>query len=286
MPSSLHEAIAELFRNRPELAPEVIDRCLRVNLPQFREARLASGDLPALKPAERRADAVVILQGERRRPVLAVVVEVQLREDRRKRRSWPEYLTGVHARHHCPVLLLVISPSRSTAAWAAKPIVIGPDLIPVVTDTEAAGAAPELAVLSGIAHGRDKAAREAAFAAVAAIAAQDIDLAALYADVILAELPKALRSIAEEELRARTIEYGSDFARSYHAQGKAEGKAEGEAEGEARGEAKAVLAVLKARGIQVTPGQQALVERCTSLTELDKWLERAGTVSSADEVFA
>lgn len=293
MPSSLHEAIAELFRNRPELAPEVIDRCLRMNLPQFREARLASGDLPALKPAERRADAVVILQRERRRPVLAVVVEVQLREDRRKRRSWPEYLTGVHARHHCPVLLLVISPRRSTAVWAAKPIVIGPgfilqpfvlgpDLIPVVTDTEAAGAAPELAVLSGIAHGRDKAARGAAFVAVAAIAAQDIDLAALYADVILAELPKALRSIAEEELRARTIEYGSDFAKSYHAQG----KAEGEAEGEVKGEAKAVLTVLKARGIQITPSQQALVKGCTSLAELDKWLERAGTANSADEVFA
>jgi flagellar biosynthesis/type III secretory pathway protein FliH len=87
-------------------------------------------------------------------------------------------------------------------------------------------------------------------------------------------------------LRARTIEYGSDFAKSYHAQGKAEGKAEGEAEGEARGEAKAVLTVLKARGIQITPSQQALVKGCASLAELDKWLERAGTASSADEVFA
>ena len=36
-------------------------------------------------------------------------------------------------------------------------------------------------------------------------------------------------------MRARTIEYGSDFAKTYHAQGKAEGKAEGEAEGEAKG---------------------------------------------------
>jgi hypothetical protein len=116
----------------------------------------------------------------------------------------------------------------------------------------------------------------------AAIAAQDIDLAALHADVILTELPKALRSIAEEELRARTIEYGSDFAKSYHAQG----KAEGEAEGEARGEAKAVLTVLKARGIVITPSQQALVKGCTSLAELDRWLERAGTANSADEVFA
>ncbi|MCW2935120.1 MAG: hypothetical protein JWM19_6082 [Actinomycetia bacterium] len=47
------------------------------------------------------------------------------------------------------------------------------------------------------------------------------------------ELPKALRKTAEEELRARTIEYQSGFARSYVAQGKAEGKAEGLAEGRA-----------------------------------------------------
>ena len=235
----------------------------------------------------------MILRQERLGPVLAVVVEVQLREDERKRRSWPEYLTGVHARHHCPVLLLVISPSWATAAWASETIVIGPrftlrpfalgpELIPVVTDVAAAEMAPELAVLSGIAHGEDKAAREAAFAAVATIAAQDIDLAALYADVIVTELPKALRSIAEEELRARTIEYGSDFARSYHAQGKAEGEAKGKAEGEAR----AVLAVLKARGIEITPSQEALVSGCASLAELDTWLERAATANSADEVFA
>ena len=83
-------------------------------------------------------------------------------------------------------------------------------------------------------------------------------------------------------LRARTIEYGSDFARSWHAQGKAEGKAEGRAEGKAED----ILAVLKARGIGVTPSQETLVKQCTSLTELDRWLERAATANSADEVFS
>ncbi len=106
----------------------------------------------------------------------------------------------------------------------------------------------------------------------------------------MTELPKALRSTAEEELRARTIEYGSDFAKSYFAQGKAEGKAEGEAEGEikgkAEGKAEAVLAVLKARGIEITPSRQAFIKRCTSLTDLEKWLQRAATANSADEVFA
>jgi hypothetical protein len=297
MPSSLHEGIAELFRNRPELAAEVIERYLRLELPEYQEARLASGDLSKLRPAERRADAVVILQRERHRPVLGLVVEVQLKEDRRKRRSWPDYLTGLHSRHNCPVALLVICPSRRTATWAAEPItvgpgfvlrpfVLGPDLVPVIRDVAQAVSAPELAVLSGIAHGTDKAAREAAFAAVAAVAAHDIDLAALYADVIVAELPKRLRKTAEEELRARTIEYGSDFARAHHAQGKAEGLAEGEARGEAKGEAKAVLAVLNARGIEITRSQATRIRRCTSLAKLDMWLERAATAKSADEIFA
>jgi hypothetical protein len=107
-------------------------------------------------------------------------------------------------------------------------------------------------------------------------------VAVMYADVIVAELPKALRKIAEEELRAKTIEYGSDFARSYHAQGKAEGRAEGKAEGEAE----AVLAVLAARGIAVTPDQESRIKRCTDLDQLGSWLRRAVTAESADQVLA
>jgi hypothetical protein len=90
----------------------------------------------------------------------------------------------------------------------------------------------------------------------------------------VAELPKALRTTAEEELRARTIEYQSDFAKSYVAQGKAEVKAEG------------VLTVLGARGIGTTPAQQARIRQCTDLSQLDAWLRRAVTANSADDIFA
>ena len=301
MPSSLHEAITELFRNRPALAPEVMERYLRLRLPEFKEARLTSGDLPKLKPAERRADAVVILQNALLEPVLAVAVEVQLKEDEGKRWSWPDYLTGLHSRHRCPVILLVICPSAKTAAWAAEPIqigpgfilftfVLGPDLVPVVTDTGEAVALPELAILSGIAHGTDKAVRDAAFAAVAAVATHDTDLAALYAEVIVAELPQKLRKIAEAELGARTIPHVTEFAKSHHAQGMAEGRAEGRAEGlvegEVKGKAEAVLAVLATRGIELTTQQRRRIIRSTSQANLDKWLRQAVAARNADEVFA
>ena len=144
------------------------------------------------------------------------------------------------------------------------------------------------------------------FTALAVLSAKDMNLATLYADVIVTELPMALRKTAEEELRAKTREYGSDFARSYHAQGKAEGKAEGreeglaegraagkaegraegETKGKAEGEAIAVLAVLRARGIAVTRDQESQVKNCTDLDRLNGWLQRAATAESADQVFA
>jgi hypothetical protein len=293
MPSSLHEAIAELFRNRPVLAAEVLGGFLHQDLPAFTAARLVAGDLPKLKPAERRADAVVMLYREQVAPLLGIIVEVQLKPVDQKRRSWPDYLTSLYSRYDCPATLLVVCPGRGTAAWAAgpieighpgfvlRPLVLGPDLMPVVTDVAEAEAIPELAVLSGIAHGLNKAVRNAAFAAVAEVAARDTDLAALYAEVIVAELPKALRKTAEEELRARTIELATDFAKFHHAQG----KAEGEAEGEAKGRAQAVLAVLAARRIEVGADLRAKIADCTDLDQLDQWLRRAATAESGAEVF-
>ena len=83
-------------------------------------------------------------------------------------------------------------------------------------------------------------------------------------------------------------------AREYGAAQRAEGKAEGEARGEARGEAKgiakgkadAVLAVLTARGLLVSDEARARIEACTDVATLDRWIARAATVSSTEEVFA
>lgn len=55
MPSLHHEALLQLFRNRPLLAPEL----LREALPPFSEARLESAELTDIQPAEYRADLVV-----------------------------------------------------------------------------------------------------------------------------------------------------------------------------------------------------------------------------------
>jgi hypothetical protein len=73
MPSQLHEALLLLFRNRPTLAPELMRDALHVELPAFTEARIDSGDLTDIKPAEYRADLVVLLLNGV--PVYGIIVE-------------------------------------------------------------------------------------------------------------------------------------------------------------------------------------------------------------------
>src|SRR5258708_7755082 len=123
MLSAEHEALITLFRNRPSLAAELLCDALDVAVPEYREARIESGELTELMPTEYRADAVVVLA--KKDPVLAVVVEVQRGRDAVKRWSWPVYVTSLRARLRCPAVLLVICKEARSANWCATPFEIG-----------------------------------------------------------------------------------------------------------------------------------------------------------------
>ncbi|MEV6768554.1 hypothetical protein AB0N05_07950 [Nocardia sp. NPDC051030] len=154
MPTPTHELLLELFTNQPELAARLLTT-LGVELPAYERADTACSNLTDKTPTEYRADRVVVLFVGKR-PVLAVVVEVQLRPDHRKHWSWPVYVTTLRARLHCPTVLLVLTSKRRTATWASKPIelgcglgsltpvVLGPAQVPVITDPEPADQMPEL----------------------------------------------------------------------------------------------------------------------------------------------
>ncbi|NEB11456.1 hypothetical protein G3I32_21865 [Streptomyces coelicoflavus] len=60
---------------------------------------------------------------------------------------------------------------------------------------------------------------------------------------------------------------------------------EGKAEGEARGEAKGVLRVLEVRGLVITDAVRERIVTCSDLTLLHDWLDRAGTVERAEDLF-
>jgi hypothetical protein len=83
----------------------------------------------------------------------------------------------------------------------------------------------------------------------------------------------------EEELCAEKDEFNCDIAKLRFAM-------LSWAEGEAESWARAVLVVLDERGITATSDQESLIEQCTDLDQVDKWLRRAVTAESADQVFA
>jgi hypothetical protein len=73
-------------------------------------------------------------------------------------------------------------------------------------------------------------------------------------------------------------QYQSDFAREHYGRGVADG--------EAKGEATALLAVLEARGVEVPDDARERIAGCTDREQLETWIRRAATATSAEDLFA
>jgi hypothetical protein len=292
-----HETLVDLFKNRPSLGAELLSEALGVTLPSYTEARLLSIDLTQIRPAEYRADVVVLLL-DGAIPVSVLIIEVQLGIDPRKRFTWPEYSMGARAVHSCPVSLLVVAPDPDVATWCAEPIetgipgfilrppVLGRTAVPVVTDPAEAARRPELAVLSAMAHGQSELGAAIAAAVLPAIQDLDEERARFYGDLVYIALNDAARRALEAMMKG--YEYQSDFAKKYVAQGRAEGRAEGEAKGEAKGEVVAracdVLTVLRVRGIAVPDAARERILAQNDPVRLEGWLEKAALAASVAEV--
>jgi len=298
MPSQLHEAHVLLFRNRPEMAAELIRDVLGAKVPRFKEAQVFSADLTEVAPTEYRADLIVRLFGgsRKKKPVYALIVEVQLQDKKLKRYVWPYYAASLRARLKCPVGLLVVATDEAVARWAAEPVdtggiypyvpyVLGPSAIPAITSEADARAHPELAVLSAMAHGKDADAERAARIATVAQAASvdlDDDLSRLYFDLVLNSLSEAARH-ALKSMDISKYEYQSEFAKRYVAQGVQEGLRQGVTQGEAAGRVALVSRLLGRRFGPITADIQDRL-RHASIEDLDAIGERvlfAGTLQEA-----
>jgi hypothetical protein len=277
MASMAHEVLVDLFKNRPSLGAEILTEALGVTLPSYTEARLVSIDLTQIRPAEYRADVVVLLlDGDV--PIWVLIIEVQLGIDPRKRYSWPEYTMGSRAAHRCPVGLLVVAPDPAVASWCAEPIetgipgfvlhppVLGRAAVPIVTDPAEAARRPELAVLSAMAHGESEFGAAIASAALPAIRRLDDERARFYGDLVVTSLNEAARRALEAMMKG--YEYQSDFAKKYVAEG----------------EARAMLTVLRARGIAVPDAARERILAEKDPKQVERWLEKAATASSIAEV--
>lgn len=154
--------------------------------------------------------------------------------------------------------------------------------MPVITDTATAQRWPELSVLSALAHGADADFPEVLLTAFNVLNRLDADHATLYADVITHALPVVTRRHPEELMAIGTYEPKSEFLREILAKGHAKGRDEGRVQGEAD----AVLAVLAARGIQVSDESREHITACTDDDQLQDWIRRAATAETIDDVLA
>ena len=269
------------------MAADLLVGPLGITVPEFHKAQLSAGELTDIAPTEYRADAVITLDVADD-PVFAVVVEVQLRVDARKRQTWPAYVATLHARLGCPAMLLVVCPDPMVAAWCAQPIVItdpgltltpvvlGPQQVPVVTDVEVARRHPQLTVLSALAHGGRADPSPVFGALLAALDVIDHEHADLYTELVFTALPAAARVWLEEFMTTAAYRHESELARRLMSRGKAEGKAEGEA--------RALLAILDARHIQVPDDIRADITACTDTAQLEAWIRRAATADKIQDI--
>ncbi|WP_289008854.1 hypothetical protein [uncultured Thermomonospora sp.] len=283
MPSLEHEMPLELFRNRPTLAPELLRMVYGVKVPERAKVTLGSETFNDVKPKELRCDATVLV-GDGSPPDLGIIVEVQLQYKEDKRYTWPAYLAALRARCRCPVTLLVLCPTDAVAEacaepidlgpeggpeWVLKPLVLGPAQLPVVTDIEQACRMPELSVLSALAHSDRPERTQVLDAYCAALSVPDPDTAFQYHQYVLSQLSGPALAALEEIMNTVTYEYKGTFL----------GKAFNE------GEAKALVKFLEARGLEVSERVRERIMGCTDRDLLERWIERAAVVESAEQLF-
>ncbi len=288
MPSAVHEAICDLFRDRPAFAAELLTDVLGTSVPPHTDARVADVSYPQNSATALTADAVVeLVAGDT--AVLAVVVEVQLTRDVEKRTVWPVYVTTQARRSRCPAVLLVVALDPVVAEWAGQPIdvgpgsvvtprVVGPSAVPRTIDPAVATDHVELAVLAAIAHGNERGGESTIAAALAAIRVLADDRARCYGSAIYRALNAAMRRAMEEMMqRSQEMKEAEDeFVNRLLALG--------EARGEARGEVRAVLRLLAVRGLTPTDEQRATILACADSKLLDRWFECAATATTVEEV--
>ncbi|WP_438015162.1 hypothetical protein WMF18_30345 [Sorangium sp. So ce315] len=321
MPTLEHNALVEMFREHPELAPRFLATLLHVEVPPHASVAVVESSLDQLIPVEYRADLVLELRDERDALVLAIVLEVQRDVDPDKKFSWPAYVAVVRARKRVGTIVLVVAPDAGVAAWAAEtidlglgrghvaPLVLGPAVVPEITDPADAEQETELAVLSAVAHGNGPSGLTVVQAALAALGRLDQAHAMVYFQVIWNGLREPMRQALEALVMERQIEGEATFPPSLQRlidRGKLEGMREGELKGMREGELKGMregelkgmregklegkrdtlLRLLARAGIALTEDESARIQACTDVATLDRWIENVLGAKTATEVLS
>jgi hypothetical protein len=313
MPGSAHDVLIVALREQPPLLGALVEKLTGRPLPRGLEP--VDSAVRFVKTAEVRPDLVFRQKGKQ-----WAIVELQGRYDPAKRRRW--LLAASVLLDQTGVLgdVIVITARRDVARWALKvahlrsrlgtklaltPVVLhlGEDSAEALLDEER----PELALFAAWAmqnrHGpKARALVERAMDVTSKLrpslrTAQMRAIFSVLSEPMLAALRKAsmnpdkipetpvarkTRLFLEEQGRKRGRVEGEARGR---AKGRAEGEAKGRAEGEVKGKRDAIIALLKVRGVALSAEDRTILRTCTDAAKLDRWIIRAATASSANEVF-
>lgn len=100
MPSLKHQGLTRLLVENPELLLDLVRRNEGTNSPAELELMPGPETVRALG-SERIADGSVLLRRRGAGVNETLIIEVQLRKDREKRKAWPVYVAGTWARLDC-----------------------------------------------------------------------------------------------------------------------------------------------------------------------------------------
>ncbi|WP_426364766.1 hypothetical protein [Streptomyces sp. E-08] len=291
MVSSPHEAMHRIFQHDPHLFSR-LSGLLGLPFPAPVEVSVMPTDLTEASPVERRLDTLLRLDSAKDGSLL-LAIEAQGKKDPAKPASWAYYTAYLWTKYGLPTALLVVCQDRGTAEWAGRPvtsgppqmptltvqpIVVGPHNMPVITDPAEARADLALTTLSAITHAGDP----DIGAILKALSSALRDVPEDVADPIIEFTAQGLGNRPAREVWRNLVAVDLSFYTSYIAE---EIRDEGRDEGRAQGNADAILIVLEQRGLAVSEAVRERVASCDDPDVLRRWLVRAVTVASAEEIF-
>ncbi len=289
MPTTEHDALVDMFRDNPPLAPHLVEKLFGVNVPAYKEVCVGDSALNQTKSVEFRADLALELRDAQQDAVLSIILEVQRDDDPGKKWSWPVYATAQRSRKRCPTIVLVVATDTKVAEWAAKPIdvglgltvmrplVLGPSMIPVITDPEVAEHEPELAVLSALSHGDGEFGPQVVQTLVHALMQSQHEHLTLYLALVYnhvrAHLKRAIEVMIMEQKAQDKIIVMPPFMQALID------------DGAIKNSRSTLLRQLKRAGIELTNAQRTRIETCSDLSLFERWTDNIIGAKTAADVF-
>ena len=230
-----------------------------------------------------------------------LVLEVQHKVDKAKRRRWPLVVGALLDEYRAMGELVVLTPSRRVADWARRKVAwkgplgsrlrLAPVVLAVTLDTvdallDQAEAEPGLALVAAWALQNKSGPRAQASVRRALLRTAPLPERAR------AEQTRAIFQLISARLAAHVQELfmnlnaipESDAFKKLKQALEGDAEARGQLEGTLVGERAALLRYLDRRGVALTAAQRATIDGCRDLATLERWLDVAFAAREHDDI--